>query len=34
MLDKYFKDLVLYAKDDILKTRFEHSQEWNILDRL
>lgn len=30
MLDKYFKDLVLYAKDDILKTRFKVQENANM----
>ena len=30
MLDKEFKDLVLYVKQDILKTRFEVQENANI----
>lgn len=30
MLDKEFKDLVLYAKEDILKTRFKVQENANM----
>ena len=30
MLDKEFKDLVLYAKEDILKTRFKVQENVNM----
>ena len=30
MLDKDFKDLVLYAKEDILKTRFKVQENANM----
>ena len=30
MLDKEFKDLVLYAKQDILKTRYEVQENANM----